>query len=139
MTIVGYNYSSRVLRYNPMRTKMLKHEIYTAYRYIPMGLTRYDLFYPKYMTYSTKKYNFTISSAHVKIARTIKHVYDDTLLCVLVERGGYIKRRKDTKFRVDQTFARRHREFKVTKLRRLSNGEIEEYGVYRKEKIMRIR
>jgi len=124
--------------YNPLKIDILQHELADNKKTLKKNENQSVriLFKPK--NYTTRiKYNFTIESVSFITFRKYHPIwgwFKDKVEGELTEKGTYNKIRKKKKYELNSIRKRKNRTYTVTKIKRLKNGKIIEFGTYVKNK-----
>lgn len=120
--------------YSPLKIDILKRELADNKETLKKNEKQSVriLFKPK--NYTTRiGYNFTIESVNLITFRKYRW-FRDKVEGELTEKGTYNKIRKKKKYELNFTRVRKNRTYTVTKIKRLKNGKIIEFGTYVKNK-----
>jgi len=123
-----------IFKYDPLKTDVLERELVDKKRTLKKNEKQSVriLFKPK--NYTTRiGYNFTIEYVNLITFRKYRW-FKDKVEGELTEKGTYNKIRKKKKYELNFTRVRKNRTYTVTKIKRLKNGKIIEFGTYVKNK-----
>ena len=133
-----YQEMRNLIIYDPQHTKELTYEIYNDRKYFPEGESEKVLCYDD-KTYFRKGYNFIITSTKIKIIKTHRIFFADTIVANLTEEGTYYKLRnkyttkKGIKIELGKIYKKNHRIYTITEVKQIGDKIIES-GIYIKKK-----
>jgi len=138
-----------IFKYDPLKTDVLERELVDKKRTLKKNENQSVRISFKSKNYTTRigfftriGYNFTIESVSFITFRKYKKrdgilgrlFTKDKVEGELTEKGTYNKIRKKKKYELNFTRVRKNRTYTVTKIKRLKNGKIIEFGTYVKNK-----